>query len=131
MEWFLLAFKKYADFSGRSRRKEYWMFVLFNIIVILGVAFIGTAIGLEDYVAYPLGLYILAIIIPSLALAVRRLHDQGKSGWYILVRFIPFIGGIWFLVLMCVDGDTRTNQYGLNPKDPVDNELDDIGVSED
>jgi uncharacterized membrane protein YhaH (DUF805 family) len=130
MEWFLMSFRKYADFSSRSRRKEYWMFVLFNIIVVLGVAFIGAAIGLEDYIAYPLGVYILAIIIPSLALAVRRLHDQGKSGWYILVRFIPFIGGIWFLVLMCVEGDSRANQYGLNPKDPIDNELDDIGVSE-
>ncbi|MBU2995117.1 DUF805 domain-containing protein [Cellulophaga baltica] len=130
MEWFLLAFKKYADFSGRSRRKEYWMFVLFNIIVVLGVVFIGAAIGLEEYIAYPLGLYILTIIIPSLALAVRRLHDQGKSGWYILVRFVPVIGGVWFLVLMCVEGDSITNEYGLNPKDPINNELDDIGVSQ-
>ncbi len=129
MEWFLMSFKKYADFSGRSRRKEYWMFVLFNIIVVLGVAFIGAGIGLQDYIAIPLGLYVLAIIIPSLALAVRRLHDQGKSGWYILVRFIPVIGGVWFLVLMCVDGDSRSNEYGLNPKDPIDNELDDIGIS--
>ncbi len=129
MEWFLMSFKKYTDFSGRSRRKEYWMFVLFNIIVVLGVAFIGAGIGLQDYIAIPLGLYVLAIIIPSLALAVRRLHDQGKSGWYILVRFIPVIGGVWFLVLMCVDGDSRSNEYGLNPKDPIDNELDDIGIS--
>ncbi|WP_298506064.1 DUF805 domain-containing protein [uncultured Maribacter sp.] len=130
MEWYLMAFKKYADFSGRSRRKEYWMFVLFNIIIIFGVVFISEAIGLEEYMMIPLGLYILGIIVPSLALAVRRLHDQGKSGGYFFVRFIPLIGNIWYLVLMCTDGEYGSNSYGIDPKQPMDNEIDDIGVEE-
>lgn len=130
MKWYLMAFEKYADFSGRSRRKEYWMFNLFNIIIVFGVVFIAEAIVLEEYMMIPLGLYLLGVIIPSLALSVRRLHDQGKSGGYYLVRFIPLIGGIWYLVLMCTDGEYNSNEHGLNPKKPVDNEINDIGAVE-
>ncbi|WP_291869236.1 DUF805 domain-containing protein [Maribacter sp.] len=130
MNWYAMAFSKYADFSGRSRRKEYWMFNLFNALIVVGIVFIGAVLGSEDYVMYPLGIYVLAIIIPGLALTVRRLHDQGKSGWYMLVRCIPIIGGIWFLVLMCTDGEYNSNLYGLNPKQPVDNEIQDIGSVE-
>ena len=124
-----MAFKKYAEFTGRSRRKEYWMFTLFNVIVLFSLIIISVSIGLEDYAMLPFGVYLLVIFIPSLALAIRRLHDQGKSGWYILVRCIPFIGGIWYLVLMCTEGDYNANSYGLNPKQPVDNEINDIGAS--
>lgn len=131
MNWYLKAMKQYADFSGRFRRKEYWMFNLFNAIIIISIVGVIAALGIEDYVVMiPVGLYMLAIVIPSLALTVRRLHDQGKSGWYMFVRCIPFIGGIWFLVLMCTDGKNNANQYGLNPKKPIDNEINDIGITQ-
>ena len=120
MDWYLQAFKKYADFTGRARRKEYWMFILFNVIAalvalildnILGIAFGGVGYG-------PLYLiYIMAIIIPSISIAVRRLHDIGKSGWMFLVSFIPLIGGIWLIILLCKDSQPGENEYGPNPKE--------------
>lgn len=127
MNWYVMAFQKYADFNGRSRRKEYWMFTLFNVIIIFGVIFLSSLIGLEDYAMIPVGIYMLVIFIPSLALTVRRFHDMGKSGWNILIRFIPVIGGIWYLVLMCSDSEYRINKYGPNPKQPIDNEINEIG----
>jgi uncharacterized membrane protein YhaH (DUF805 family) len=120
MNWYLKCLKQYADFSGRARRKEYWMFILFNMIFgivamildnILGIAIEGVGYG-------PLyGLYALAVFIPGLAVAVRRLHDVGKSGWMILVVLIPLIGAIWLLVLMVTDSNSGENQYGQNPKE--------------
>lgn len=120
MNWYLKVLKQYADFSGRARRKEYWMFVLFNMIFanvatildnVLGIAMEGIGYG-------PLyGLYVLAMLIPGLAVAVRRLHDVGKSGWMILIALIPLIGSIWFLVLMVTDSNAGENQYGQNPKE--------------
>lgn len=133
MNWYLKVLKQYADFNGRARRQEYWMFVLFNIIFIVVLAFlsgmIGSATGAEDLMSIPLVIYYVGIIIPSLAVAVRRLHDQNKSGWYYLVSLIPFVGGIWLLVLMCTEGDSGPNQYGPDPKNP-NTELNDIGVTE-
>ncbi|WP_026473209.1 DUF805 domain-containing protein [Alkaliflexus imshenetskii] len=119
MEWYLQVLKKYADFDGRARRKEYWMFVLFNIIftiVAMGLDnIVGTTIGILPYgVIYIL--YSLVLLIPALAVTVRRLHDIGKSGWMILVGLIPFIGAIWLLVLMATDSNLGENQYGPNPK---------------
>lgn len=120
MEWYLKVLKQYADFSGRARRKEYWMFVLFNMIFaivaaildnVLGIAMEGTGYG-------PLyGIYALAVLIPGLAVAVRRLHDVGKSGWMILITLIPLIGAIWLLVLLVTDSNLGENQYGQNPKE--------------
>jgi len=120
MNWYLKVLKQYADFKGRARRKEYWMFILFNMIFgivamildnILGIAIEGVGYG-------PLyGLYALAVFIPGLAVAVRRLHDVGKSGWMILVVLIPLIGAIWLLVLMVTDSNSGENQYGQNPKE--------------
>jgi uncharacterized membrane protein YhaH (DUF805 family) len=130
MDWYLMVWRKYAEFDGRSRRKEYWMFVLFNFLAILALAAIG-GVGLaisEDYggiLFVPLGIYVLATIIPGLAVGVRRLHDTGKSGWlllvFMLVGMIPFIGligAIIQIVFMCQDSDPGTNQYGPNPKYP-------------
>ncbi len=119
MNWYLKAFKQYADFSSRARRKEYWMYTLFNIIFIFAAMILdnilGTTIGVLPYgVVYIL--YVLATFIPSLAVVVRRLHDLNKSGWMILIGLIPFIGGIWLFVLMCLEGTTGENQYGLDPK---------------
>lgn len=112
--------KQYADFNGRARRKEYWMFVLFNMIFamvavvldnILGITMAGIGYG-------PLyGLYLLAVILPSIAVGVRRLHDIGKSGWMMLISFIPFVGGIWLFVLFVTEGNLGENEYGANPKE--------------
>ncbi|MCX2743140.1 DUF805 domain-containing protein [Mangrovivirga sp. M17] len=119
MEWYFLAFKKYAQFKGRARRKEYWMFFLFHIIVSLILAFGGLIFANESglYISGLLFItYYLASLIPSIAVAVRRLHDTGKSGLAYLVIFIPGIGSIIFLVLMALEGDRRTNKYGDDPK---------------
>ena len=118
--WYLKVLKQFADFNGRARRKEYWMFILSNIIFavvaiildnVLGIAIGPISIG-------PIyGLYVLSVLIPGLAVIVRRLHDIGKSGWMILITLIPLVGPIWFLVLMLTEGYSGENQYGENPKD--------------
>ena len=132
MNWYIKVIKQYADFKGRARRREYWMFALFNIIVIMALllvaGMIGSATDSVELVSIPIMIYYVAIILPSIAVAVRRLHDINKSGWYYLVSLIPLIGGIWLLVLLCTEGDRGDNQYGSNPKNPS-NELNEIGVS--
>lgn len=129
MSWYLLALKRYADFSGRSRRKEYWYFALFNFIVILALIVVAAVLGgfnsnqtgginpaaMPFFILYIV--YAIAIFIPSLAVSVRRLHDIGKSGWWFFINFIPYAGGIWFLVLMCLDSKPGPNQWGPNPKE--------------
>ncbi|MES2780390.1 MAG: DUF805 domain-containing protein [Bacteroidota bacterium] len=120
MKWYLQVLKKYADFNGRARRKEYWMFALFNFIFII-VAMIldnvfGTTIGMVPYGLFYI-VYALAVLIPCIAVAVRRLHDVGKSGWMFLIALIPIVGGIWLLVLFCTDGVAGPNEYGANPKE--------------
>ena len=120
MRWYLKVLKHYADFSGRARRKEYWMFVLFNTIFAIITAILDNVLGLTSG-QLPYGvlyfLYMLAVLIPGLAVSVRRLHDVGKSGWMILISLIPIIGTIWLLVLMVTDSNTGENQYGKNPKE--------------
>jgi uncharacterized membrane protein YhaH (DUF805 family) len=115
MNWYLKVIKNYAGFSGRARRKEYWMFALFNLIIIIilsaGMAAISPELGSLAYLIYS-----LAVILPSIAVGVRRLHDLNKSGWMILVSLIPFIGGIWILILMCTNGTSGPNDYGEDPK---------------
>ncbi|HOO24863.1 MAG TPA: DUF805 domain-containing protein [Paludibacteraceae bacterium] len=120
MNWYLKVLKQYADFSGRARRKEYWMFVLFNMIFAIVAMILDNVLGIAmEGIGYgPLyGLYALAMLIPGLAVAVRRLHDVGKSGWMILIALIPLIGLIWLLVLMVTDSNAGENQYGQNPKE--------------
>ena len=114
MEWYLKVFKQYADFNGRARRKEYWMFFLFNIIASFILGAVDAAVG--SYGALT-GIYALVVLIPSIAVGVRRLHDTGKSGWMLLVVFIPVIGTIWLLILLIMDGTPEENQYGANPKE--------------
>lgn len=118
MDWYLAVLKKYAVFSGRARRKEYWFFVLFNIIISITLSIIDISIGTGT--AEGPGIlsiiYSLAIIIPSLAVSVRRLHDTDRSGWWLLILLIPFIGLIVLLVFMFLDGSPGTNKYGANPK---------------
>jgi uncharacterized membrane protein YhaH (DUF805 family) len=124
MNWYLQVLKNYAGFSGRARRKEYWMFALFNIIFVIAAMIIDNVIG-TTMAGLPYGLfyflYVLAIFIPGLAVGVRRLHDVGKSGWFMLIALIPIVGGIWLLVLFCTDGVIGQNEYGTNPKETVSN----------
>jgi uncharacterized membrane protein YhaH (DUF805 family) len=120
MNWYLQVFKKYAEFNGRARRKEYWMFALFNLIFLLAAALIdnvaGTTMGVLPYGLFYF-VYALAVFIPGLAVGVRRLHDVGKSGWMMLIALIPIVGGIWLLILFVTDGVSGSNEYGMNPKE--------------
>ena len=113
MNWYLKVFRQYADFSGRARRTEYWMFTLFNIII--ASVLMAIDLGLGTYGAL-YSIYGLVVLIPGLAVAVRRLHDVGKSGWFLLVGLIPLIGAIWLLILMVTDSQIGPNKWGENPK---------------
>ena len=121
MNWYIKVLKKYAVFSGRARRKEYWMFSLFNFIFSLVASLLDLAIfGLALAEFGPLSVvYALAVFVPGLVVAVRRLHDVGKSGWYLLIILIPIAGPIWFLVLACTDSQAGDNKYGPNPKEEI------------
>jgi uncharacterized membrane protein YhaH (DUF805 family) len=138
IEWYKkVVFENYANFKGRARRSEYWYFALANglisiLLIVVGVAIgsiFGDALtgGIIGYVFF--GLYTLATILPGLGVVVRRLHDVGKSGWFYLVAFIPFIGGIWILILFCTEGNRGQNQYGPDPKNEIE-EIEEIGKVE-
>jgi len=120
MNYFLAALKKYADFKGRARRKEYWYFYLFFILFFFGFNFLAVltnAVAIQAIGA----IFYLAMIIPMFAAGVRRMHDVDRSGWYL---FIP----IYSLVLACTDGTPGFNQYGADPKRPeILDEIDQIG----
>ncbi|MCA5005351.1 DUF805 domain-containing protein [Sphingobacterium bovistauri] len=106
MEWFLKVVKdNYTNFNGRARRKEYWMFFLINMIISIVIGFIG---GL---IKFPLlaTIYSVAILLPSIAVGIRRMHDVGKSGWYILIP-------IYNIILAATEGDRGSNEYGADPK---------------
>lgn len=114
MNWYLDAWKNYVNFNGRARRTAYWMFVLFNIIAAIIVGVIDGILGTGGLLG---SLYGLAVFLPWLALGVRRLHDTGKSGWLILVGFIPVIGWIVLLIFFVMDSQPGANEYGPNPKE--------------
>ena len=120
MNRFLLALKKYAQFSGRSQRSEYWFFVLFYILILIALTIVDTMTGLMS-AAYGIGLlsgvFGLAMLIPSIAVGVRRLHDTGRTGWWILIGLIPLIGFIVLLIFYVQDSQPGANQYGPNPKE--------------
>lgn len=125
MEWMLMPVRRYADFSGRSRRKEFWMFQLGIFLLYIAVVVLGAILGAisETLSAIVMGIFALAmlgLIIPSLAVAVRRMHDQDKSGWMLLLGLIPLIGSIILLVFYCTDGTPGPNQYGPDPKGQAD-----------
>jgi uncharacterized membrane protein YhaH (DUF805 family) len=105
MNYYFKVLKNYATFSGRARRKEYWMFALFNIIFAFVFGFVCGLIGVPDLAQ----LYSLAILLPSIAVGVRRMHDVGKSGWFILIP-------IYNLILACTEGAKGENEYGADPK---------------
>ena len=119
MNWYLQALKQYAVFKGRARRKEYWFFALFNLIVSVVLTVVDYMTGSLDPelgVGLLSGIYSLAILIPSLAVTVRRLHDTDRTGWWVLIAFIPLIGAIVLLVFMLLDSKPGDNRYGPNPK---------------
>ena len=117
MSWYLAALKKYAVFSGRARRKEYWMFVLFYLIFTIVLGVIDSILGIgEEGGGLLSGLFVLAMLIPSLAVTFRRLHDTDRSGWWLLIGFVPLIGSIVILVFMIQDSQPGENRYGTNPK---------------
>ncbi len=120
MNEYLEVLKKYAVFDGRARRKEYWMFFLINLIISFVFGFVCGLIGVPK-----LGnIYSLVVLLPSVGVAIRRMHDVGKSGWYCLIP-------IYNLVLACTDSDIGENQYGPNPKDVGNDEINEIGNSQD
>jgi uncharacterized membrane protein YhaH (DUF805 family) len=133
MEWMLMPYRRYADFSGRSRRKEYWMFALFFVIIyaVCAALMFGGGMSIDPATGAPqmggmfyvgaglIGIFALASFVPALAVQVRRFHDQDKSGWFVLLSFIPYIGGIIVLVFMCLEGTKGPNRFGPDPKDPA------------
>lgn len=115
MEWYLKVLGQYADFSGRARRKEYWMFTLFHAIAAAVLSVIDIVLFDDPSILY--GLYILATLIPSLAVSVRRLHDIGKSGWWYLIILIPIFGGLMLFIFSVMDSEPGSNNWGPNPKE--------------
>jgi len=117
VSWYLAVLRKYADFSGRARRKEYWMFALVNFIIgiVLGLisGMLSNALAATNLLSL---LYALLVLIPSLAVGVRRLHDTGRSGWWLLIAVIPLIGAIVLLIFTVQDSEPGHNVYGPNPK---------------
>jgi len=144
MEYMFLPFKRYFDFAGRSRRKEYWMFTLLNVIVVMVLMFVvlgtgGFASGIDatagdaamfgslfSGIGILIGLWVLAVLIPSIAVTVRRLHDRDMSGWWYLafvvggmIPYIGFIASLALLVLMVLPGTDGPNRFGDDPKNPA------------
>ena len=130
MDYMLMPFMRYFDFAGRSRRKEYWMFFVLNLIIItvMTTVLFGLGFSMDPYAASSggpvtwlifavMGLYSLIVLIPSIAVQVRRFHDQDKSGWFVLINFVPYIGGLIVLVFMLLEGTRGPNKYGPDPKE--------------
>lgn len=119
MNWYIEVLKKYAVFSGRARRKEYWLFILISTIITIVLGGIELTAGLYDPATGPgliSGLYALAVFIPSIAVLVRRLHDTNRTAWWLLMLLFPLIGVIVLIVFLATDSSAGDNQYGPNPK---------------
>lgn len=116
MNYYKAVLNKYAEFNGRAQRAEYWYFVLFNFLIGVGLSLVGSIIFSRNFGQALNTLYSLAVLVPSLAVGVRRLHDIGKSGWWLFLVLLPIVGPIWLLVLMATDSNPGDNQYGPNPK---------------
>ena len=119
MDWYLKVLRNYFVFEGRARRKEYWMFILFNFLVSVALIIVDSMLGTFNAtlgLGLASGIYSLVVLFPSLAVSVRRLHDRAKSGWWLLIAVIPFIGAIVLLVWFLLEGDQGRNRYGDDPK---------------
>lgn len=118
MNYYSICLSKFADFSGRARRREYWTFVLVNCLIALLLLTLGLTFG-EDSPASNImvTIFYLIMLVPNLSVSVRRLHDIGKSGWYMFLSLIPLIGGLILLIWSLMDSEPGENQYGKNPKE--------------
>ena len=123
MKWFIKCFKQYFDFKGRARRKEYWYFTLFCFIFSILVELVGSILGMMvgSYILHSILSLIFCIItfIPSISVSVRRLHDIGRRGWWLLLCLVPIIGWIWLIVWACFDSKKGENKWGPNPKENI------------
>ena len=123
MKWFIKCFKQYFDFKGRARRKEYWYFTLFCFIFSSLVELVGSILGMMvgSYILHSILSLIFCIItfIPSISVSVRRLHDIGRRGWWLLLCLVPIIGWIWLIVWACFDSKKGENKWGPNPKENI------------
>ncbi|MFC1503191.1 DUF805 domain-containing protein [Pseudomonadota bacterium] len=119
MNWYLHVLKNYAVFRGRARRQEYWYFFLFNILISIAFSFVDTLLatpGTEQGAGVLGTIYSLAVLIPSIAVGVRRLHDTGRTGWWMLIGLIPLIGALVLIYFFVLDSQPGSNEYGVNPK---------------
>ena len=113
MDWYLKVITNYVGFTGRARRKEYWMYCLFYIIIGIAIGVVERVISMDGVLS---GLYSLALLLPSIAVSIRRMHDTGRSGWWLLLNFIPILGWLIFLFFTVQDSQPGENEYGPNPK---------------
>ena len=121
MDWYLKVLKNYVGFRGRARRKEYWMFSLFNFVIAFCIGFVESllAMGSESMLGPASLLFAVAVTIPGIAVMVRRLHDTDRSGWWFWVALVPVLGTLALLYFMLQEGTKGSNQYGSDPKNPV------------
>ena len=122
MNWYLGVLKKYAVFQGRARRREYWFFQLFNFLAVFVLAIVDVFSGnYNDLFRIGLlsGLYLLAVLLPCIAVSVRRLHDTDRSGWWVLLACIPVLGAIVLIIFFLLDGTPGSNRFGESPKQAI------------
>ncbi len=117
MNYYTDVIKKYAAFTGRATRKEYWMFFLINALIGITLNLVEGDVGNMGLIS---AIYSLALLTPSIAVAVRRLHDTGRSGWWLLIGIFPLIGGIILIYFLVQDSEAGTNIYGARPSSPSD-----------
>jgi len=121
MNWFITVVKKYAVFSGRSRRSEYWYYMLVYLVIYAALAMVDVVMGTFSYtsgVGLLSGIFALALLLPSIGVGIRRLHDTGRSGWWLLLGLIPVVG-IVLLLFLAQDSEAGTNRFGPNPKEAI------------
>ena len=119
MNWYLGVLKQYAVFSGRARRKEYWFFILFNVLVAVVLTVVDLSLGTiqqETGTGLLGSLYGLAVLLPTIGVSIRRLHDTDRSGWWLLLSLIPVLGGLILLVFMLLEGTPGENRFGANSR---------------
>jgi uncharacterized membrane protein YhaH (DUF805 family) len=120
MQWYLKVLQQYADFAGRARRTEFWMFTLFSVIISIVLGLLDNLLGLTFVSGTTSGwlglIYSLAVLLPSLGVSVRRLHDTGRSGWWLLIGLVPIVGAIVLIVFWATAGNPGPNAHGPDPK---------------
>jgi uncharacterized membrane protein YhaH (DUF805 family) len=119
MKYYLKALKNYANFSGRARRKEYWLFTLFHLILLTLLVIVDGGLTPEGGLGLWTAIYTFAVLVPALAVTARRLHDTGRSGWWMLLNLVPLFGAIVVFVFLVQDSNPGANKFGENPKGSV------------